>query len=63
MYTRLFNTCSFFFLDLQGQTGGANNMTGKIGGAVINEIEVNFEDQTTTENGDQENGNQSDPHQ
>ncbi|KAJ6762838.1 hypothetical protein OIU79_023555 [Salix purpurea] len=38
--------------------GGANNMAGKTGGAVINEIKVSFHDQTTTENGDQEN-----PHQ
>ncbi|KAJ6757277.1 CARBOHYDRATE-BINDING PROTEIN OF THE ER PROTEIN [Salix koriyanagi] len=30
--------------------GGANNMTGEIGGAVINEIKVNFQDQTRTEN-------------
>ncbi|KAG5232538.1 LRR receptor serine/threonine-protein kinase [Salix suchowensis] len=38
--------------------GGANNMAGNTGGAVINEIKVNFHDQTTTENGDQENPRQ-----
>ncbi|KAF9670025.1 hypothetical protein SADUNF_Sadunf13G0025600 [Salix dunnii] len=47
-----------FFLGIQGQTGGANNMSGKNGGAVINEIKVNFQDQTTTEN-----GNHSEPQQ